>query len=185
MTGETEKDVSGWTVDTLRADLLMQIEAQQASTSAEFKALIRLLDERYSTQTKAVDAAFIAQQTAMRTALEAAEKAVQTALLSAKEAVVKAEVAADKRFESTNEFRGQLNDMVATLMGRMEADAKFGALDARVSELAGRMDLATGRDEGAAQTVVTRRLDAGQLIAVLGVLLAAVIVGLSLYAATH
>lgn len=170
MTGETEKDVSGWTVDTSRTDLIGQIEAQAAATRSQFASLITLLDERYQTQTKAVDAAFIAQQTAMRTALEAAEKAVQTALLSAKEAVVKAEVAADKRFESTNEFRGQLNDMVATLMNRNEADAKFNALSDRITKIESKTDIESGRHTGAAEQVVTRRLDTGQMIAIIGVI---------------
>lgn len=54
MSGETEANISGWTVDTLHQHVQTQ-----------FDDLIRLLDERHE-----------AQQTAMRAALEAAEKAV-------------------------------------------------------------------------------------------------------------
>jgi chromosome segregation ATPase len=80
-----------------------------------------MLDERYATQTKAVDAAFLAQQTAMQTALTAARESTQSDLLAAKEAVGKAEVAAEKRFESVNEFRAQLADQAGTFMPRSEA----------------------------------------------------------------
>lgn len=66
MSGEPETAVSGWTVDTLRAHFQRQFDDMQ-----------RMLDERYATQVKAVDAAFLAQQTAMQTALSAAEKAVE------------------------------------------------------------------------------------------------------------
>ena len=183
MTGETETNTSGWTVATSRTDLISKIEAQAAATKAQFASLVTLLDERYQTQTKAVDAAFIAQQTAMRTALEAAEKAVQTALLSAKEAVVKAEVAADKRFESTNELRGQLNDMVAQLMNRNEADAKFQAMSDRVTKLESRSDTNRGRDQGAAEQVVTRRLETSQLVAIVGVVVA--IISVAAFITTH
>jgi hypothetical protein len=81
-----------------------------------------MLNERYATQTKALDAAFLAQQTAMRTAFDAADKAVAAALESAEKAVVKAETAAEKRFESVNEFRAQLTDQAATFISRQEFD---------------------------------------------------------------
>ena len=82
--GRTE----GWTVDTLAT----HIERQLADMRS-------MLQERYETQTKAVDAAFLAQQTAMQTALTAAKDAVQTALAAAEKAADKALLAADKRFE--------------------------------------------------------------------------------------
>ncbi len=104
--------MSDWTVDTLKV----------------------MLDERYATQTKAVDAAFLAQQTAMQTALTAAERAVQTALLSAEKAVTKAEVAADKRFDLLNELRVG----VATA-SQLEALEKIvGAVTARLDKLEAR-----------------------------------------------
>jgi len=90
------------------------------------------LQERYETQTKAVDAAFLAQQTAMQTALTAAERAVATAMLAAEKAVDKAEMAAEKRFEAVNEFRGQLNDIVTTLISRVEAETRMGALSEKL-----------------------------------------------------
>ena len=56
------------------------------------------------------------------------DKAVQAALEAAEKAVIKAEAAADKRFDATNEFRGQLADQSATFMTKVEADLRFKAL---------------------------------------------------------
>src|SRR5688572_11517487 len=106
MSGETEKEISGWTTDTLHAHLQREMDDMR-----------RMLDERYATQTKALDAAFAA-----------ADKAVQTALLSAEKAVAKTETAAERRFEAVNEFRGQLSDQAATFLPRIEADVRINAL---------------------------------------------------------
>ena len=137
MSGETEREASGWTVDTVHVFLQRQLDDMR-----------KMLDERYATQTKAVDAAFIAQQTAMRTALEAAEKAVATAMTAAEKAVTKAESAAEKRFEATNEFRGQLADQAATFMPRTEADAAQQRLQDQVNELKDRLNRSDGSDAG-------------------------------------
>jgi hypothetical protein len=127
VSGETEQNVSGWTTDTLHIYMQVQIDD-----------LIRMLDERYVTQTKALDAAFVAQQTAMQTAFKSADTAVAAALLSAEKAVTKAEVASEKRFESVNEFRAQLNDQAATLLSRAEADARLQALGDKIESIADR-----------------------------------------------
>lgn len=137
MGGETENQVSGWTVDTLKADMQHQIDGMRT-----------LLDERYQTQTKALEAAFAA-----------AERAVAAALLAAEKAVGKAETAAEKRFESVNEFRGQLNDIVTTLISRTEAEARITAIaektagledrmQSRLRELESRVDTHAGSTKG-------------------------------------
>lgn len=120
-----------WTVESLRQHLL-----------ALHDNLKIMLQERYETQTKAVDAAFLAQQTAMSTALTAAERAVQAALVSAEKAVTKAEIASDKRFEATNEFRQQLSDQAATFISRSEADTRIIALGDRLDS---KFEVETGR----------------------------------------
>ena len=94
MSGETESNVSGWTVDTLRVHFEQQ-----------FSDLKVLLDERYDTQTTATAEAKTSQVTAMNTALAAADKAVGIAQANQKENTLKAETAADKRFELLNELR--------------------------------------------------------------------------------
>jgi hypothetical protein len=126
MSGETEADISGWTIDTLRASVQQQI-----------LDLRSLLDERYATQTKALDAAFVA-----------AEKGVVTALASAEKATAKAETAAERRFEAVNEFRAQLADQSATFITRVEFDAKMEGMIRQVEELKKQADRAAGRSGG-------------------------------------
>jgi hypothetical protein len=150
VSGDTE-----WTVETLRQYLQRQLDDIRV-----------MLEERHVTQTKAVDAAFLAQRTAMQAALTSAQREVATALLSSENAVRKAEVAAEKRFESVNEFRAQLSDQAATFLSRNEADARISALaekldtetarnSARISELelrlTSRLDLRDGASKGVGQ----------------------------------
>jgi hypothetical protein len=209
MTGEqtTETGTTGWTVETSHAALQRQIDMNASEARRALNDLRVMLDERYMTQSKATDAAFAATAIALRTALEAAEKAVATALQSAKEAVGKAEIASDKRFESINEFRGQLADMITTLIPRQEVEARFAALGdklendtTRLSErfndaeqrivqqlrdLTARMDTETGRTSGAMETTTTRRLDTSQLIAALGTLVAILSVAAAVFFSTR
>lgn len=160
MSGETEQDVSGWTTDTLHAHIQTQIND-----------LRRALDERYATQTKAVDAAFSAAEIARQTARIEDQRAVATALLSAEKAVTKAEIAAEKRFESVNEFRAQLADQAATFVSRTEAEAYRLATEAKIEtikdlldKLEKRMDLNQGKSAGSASTI-------GYAVTAIGVLI--------------
>ena len=109
MSGETQQQESGWTTDTLKYHI----------------------EQRFTDQ----------------------DKAVQAALLAAKEAVLKAEVASEKRFESVNEFRGQLSDQTATFIPRAEANTKFDALGEKVSELTDRMNTSHGERNGSEITI--------------------------------
>jgi hypothetical protein len=171
LSGETETNISGWTIDTLREHVRQQ-----------FADLRHLLDERYATQTKALEAAF-----------QAAEQAVQTALLSQEKAVNKAEIAADKRFESVNEFRQQLADQAGLFFTRTEADARLGALTDKLDASTGRnaeriqaleriVERDSGHDAGSAARGDSVRLNVGQVIAAVGVLLVAVSVVLAIIA---
>jgi ElaB/YqjD/DUF883 family membrane-anchored ribosome-binding protein len=56
----------------------------------------------------------------------AQEKAVEAALSSAKTATEKAEFAAERRFDSVNEFRGQLRDAQSLYITRSEVAAIVG-----------------------------------------------------------
>jgi len=64
---------------------------------------------------------------------EGQEKAVNAALTAAKEAVAKAENAAEKRFDSVNEFRGQLSDQARTFMPRPESEQRMQTLDDKIA----------------------------------------------------
>lgn len=70
-------------------------------------------------------------------AIAAQDKAVQIAMIASEKAVVKAEIAAEKRFESVNEFRGQLADQAATFMPRAEAEQRLFALGEKIVDLTG------------------------------------------------
>lgn len=112
MSGETEKAVSGWTVDTLHQHIQVQLES-----------MWRQLDERAAKGDKAVDAA-----------LAAADKLIQAALIAAEKAVDKANDASERRFESVNEFRAQLTDQAATFVRRDEVDVRLTTLGERHNE---------------------------------------------------
>jgi hypothetical protein len=100
MSGETEREVSGWTVDTLHIHIDQQLHDLRDH-----------LDERFESQ-----------QDMVRTAL----------------------VQNDKRFESVNEFRAQLNDQVRTFLTRVEYQTAHSALSEKVDTLQARVDDATG-----------------------------------------
>lgn len=94
-----------------------------------FTTLLNEMDlryqQRYDAQTKALEAALLA-----------ADKAVQAALLAAEKAVIKAETAAERRFESVNEFRGQLGDQAKTFMPRAEYIVQHQSLSDKVDVIA-------------------------------------------------
>lgn len=151
---------TGWTLDTLLAFLTSRIDGEHDLRTSEVLALRGLLEERYLTQTKALDAAFLA-----------AEKAVTTALASAEKAVTKAEVAATVRFAAVNEFRAQLADQATTFMPRAEAEQRVAALAEKLDLLAARLDKTEGRSTG---------LSAGWVFLVGGVALISTIIGIFL-----
>ena len=139
MGGETQKNESDWTVDTLHYNLQQQLND-----------LKNLLQERYETQTKEIKVAFTS-----------AEKFVKTALSTAEKAVDKAETANEKRFESVNEFRAQLSDQTKTFLSRTEVAAMHIASDAaiqrnseRISEIAAKVDQIEVRGGGTNQAYI-------------------------------
>ena len=202
MSGETEASVSGWTVDTLHSHILSLMEVMQdslrheigrerefadsrlddlrAAVRSQSDDRIRILDERYATQTKALDAAF-----------KAAEQAVAVALANAEKATIKAEDASERRFEGVNEFRKALSDQTQTFIPRAEYETAREALTARVNfnadrvaalelRLTSRLDLGEGADKGEDHRRTEQRLDIGQLVAVVAVIVA--ILSVVLYA---
>ena len=122
MSGETEAQVSGWTIDTLHTRMMREL------------AMVRdLMDERDIRYQQRYDAS----QKALDAALLSADRAVQAALQAAKEAVTKAELSADKRFELLNELR----------TGVATSD-QLEALEKVVATLTRRVDTAEGHTAG-------------------------------------
>lgn len=126
MSGETEREVSGWTTDTLKSHI----------------------DRRFEDQ----------------------EKAVAAALEAAKEAVIKAEAAAEKRFDSVNEFRKSLSDQTATFIPRNEYDVQHKSLEARVQEVVDRLNTTQGQGEGSQITMSKIYAAIGGVGAILAIL---------------
>lgn len=79
---------------------------------------------------------------------DAQEEAVRAALESAKQAVQKAEVASEKRFDNTNEWRQSMNDRDARTPTRLEVDAKFETFATKLDAIASRLDKIEGRSSG-------------------------------------
>lgn len=73
---------------------------------------------------------------------------IAAANLVAERAIQKAEIAAEKRFEAMNEFRGQLADQQATLVRKAEVDLRFDALDKKVDAAVAQLQLQQGRESG-------------------------------------
>jgi hypothetical protein len=112
------------------------MQAIKAAVEASQVAADLRYQQRFEAQSDALAAAFLSQQTAMQTALKTAQEAVQAALAAADRAVSKAELAADKRFEALNELRQMLNDMVATLFPRIEAESRFKSITEKIDGVA-------------------------------------------------
>jgi hypothetical protein len=64
----------------------------------------------------------------------AVDEKTTLALSTSKEANNKSEAATEKRFDSHNEFRGQLKDQAATFMPRAEADARFKSIEEKIED---------------------------------------------------
>jgi hypothetical protein len=126
MSGETEKDESAWTTDTLRTHLLALLAADS-----------RRVEQRFESQEKAVAAALTAQKEATAAALSAAEKAVLLAQANAKDWQA-----------ASNEWRAAMNDRERTLMPRMEAEKGMAANAEKIDALAARIDRTEGRSGG-------------------------------------
>lgn len=156
--GETGASPSGWTIDTLTAHLHSMIGeldkryeqrfvAQEKAVSMALDALkaahlpieikIAVIEERMSGVKSLLDAQLAAQQEATKIAMANADKAT-----------TKAETAAEKRFESMNEFREQLADQAQTFMPRRESEARHEQSGEKIAAVQSRVDRTEGRSTG-------------------------------------
>ena len=76
---------------------------------------------------------------------EASDASVRMAFESAEKALTKAEFAAQKRFESLNEFREAMQDMQQTFARSDVVNARIVALDEKCNELFRRFEIIKGR----------------------------------------
>jgi hypothetical protein len=66
---------------------------------------------------------------------DAIQNSTEQSLQAAQQAVLKAETAAEKRFESVNEFRNTLSDQQRNLMPRSEVTVVSGALTEKIQSV--------------------------------------------------
>lgn len=139
MSGETEQEVSGWTVDTVHSHLQREIVNLRA-----------MLDERYQTQTKAVEAALEAQQTAMQTAFTASQQAVDKALAAAEKAVEQRATTLDREFhEHLEQVRHE--NALAFLNSDKAVQAAFIASDKAIQAALASAEKAVAKAEAASE----------------------------------
>jgi hypothetical protein len=127
------------------------IEALDRRVDTLYQGFKDEVDHRFEAVDLRNQQRYDAQQTALKDALTAQDKAVSAALNAAEKAVAKAEVASEKRFDSVNEFRGQLSDQAATFMPRAEAEAQYRSMTDKIDDLksyrAATAGIAAGRSQ--------------------------------------
>jgi hypothetical protein len=137
-------------------------------TNGGLKVTLKVyFEEKLGTLKTYCDARFDAANLAVAAALAAAKEAVAAAFESSKEAIAKAEAAAERRFESVNEFRGQLKDQQATFLPRSEAESRFNQhrdlIDAQAKQIA-ELQRGESRGEGSKLTQQNTRLQTNWLL---------------------
>lgn len=88
------------------------------------------------------------------------------------EAIQKAETATEKRFESVNEFRAQLSEVIAQFVPREVAETQFSELRKLVDALTARFNTMEGSDLGAARAKTALSTTATIWIGALGLVVA-------------
>lgn len=111
------------------------------------------------------------QDRLIQTQFGLSDKAIQAALSAAEKAVEKANTANEKRFENVNEFRGQLNDIMTTLISRVEAEARFTAMGEKVDAMQRILDKSTS---GSAASKSTTQANWGYLVGLVSLIAMAV-----------
>jgi hypothetical protein len=134
--------------DTLHEDLKDSIIRRFDGVARSAAEADLRYQQRFDAQTKAVEAAFVSHSEAVRAALAAADKATAAALAAAEKAVSKAEASTEKRFESMNEFRGQLADQANTFIPRIEAEQRIQALSDKLDIVRTATSERSGRSAG-------------------------------------
>lgn len=134
------------------------VDTLAAHLRQQINDLNRLLDERAENQ-----------KVAMNAALASAEKASSVA-----------QAGYDRRFDSTNEFRAQLEDQARLFMPRSECLALLNALSDRVTRVEERINLGAGQAAGAASAEQLRRAGTQQVMTIISALVAVVSVAVAL-----
>ena len=122
-------------IDNTHTELVNLVRAERELTAAEFVTYRTLIDS---------------QAEKVKLALDASNTAITKQEIVTERALNKQETATEKRFESVNEFRGQLSDLINRLLPRSEAEAIIAGVTARIRELADSAGTAISRQEAVA-----------------------------------
>lgn len=194
--GETAKDPSGFTVDTIHQyiDAILserdrryeqrfqnQEKANEVALEASKAVLIehdKRYEQRFQGQENNVGLALSRVDKEFHEHIQQVRTETQAALEAAEKAIAKAETATDKRFESVNEFRAQLADQAARFMPRDESINRHDATSEKIADLDrrqradialvnSRLDLAAGASGGLDKS---RQIIAWGIAAILGLI---------------
>ncbi len=138
----------------------------------ELKSIRERLDTAITSAKETLNDARTTRSSELQSQFSALKEAIAKAESSNKLAVDKAEAATEKRFESVNEFRSSLKDQQALLMPRAEADVKMKAVSDSIVLLSQRLDMLSGRTEGANALWTILATIAGLAIGIVGAMAA-------------
>jgi hypothetical protein len=128
---------SGDRASIRRYDVMTERQnALEEMMKEKVSALDRLMTERVATVQACNSKSF--EVTMER--VQALQAEMHQAFNNVERSADKAALAADKRFEAVNEFRAQLNDLIATMMPRSEAMAMVRPLETQMDDLKSSVD---------------------------------------------
>jgi hypothetical protein len=155
MGGETEKEVSGWTVDTLAEHIVALLQEHE-----------KRFEQRFAERDHRYEQRFVAQ-----------EKATSQALTATVEASKVLETTAKEWRESSNEWRGAMTDRERNYLPRSEAAVLEKQNAERIEGIVGRLEKIEDRVTGREERGVGGRAAWGYVVGIIGALIA--IVGLA------
>jgi hypothetical protein len=181
--GSTAGSTAGgeWTVATLRQWVIDQLATQRDLISVLSVERARFLDERseriddrFTAERRAVEAALAATQREADAKFIALEKQLLAALASAERAANILETQSKEWRSSANEWRGAMQDRDRLLVPRDTFDTALAARDKQLSDLNDRLTRAEGAKKGAGDLV-------GWIFGAVGLLAAIVVVANAIY----
>jgi hypothetical protein len=117
------------------------------SVREHYDTILRERDDRYAerfdAQQIAVQAALAEREKAVLAAFLASEKAISAAAEASKEAIAKSEVGVEKRADAVYVTLSKLQESLAVVMPRSEAENRFGAQAQIINELRKTMEVNT------------------------------------------
>lgn len=125
MSGETESQISGWTVDTLHQHYDHVLAEKD-----------RRYEQRFEAQERALQIALDSVNREFHEHLLQVERETQSAFLASEKAITKAEASVERRLEGMNEFRAALADSTNKNISRAEHETATKSLTEKIDTMA-------------------------------------------------